>query len=136
MNAFSRTLFAASALAIFAGSGALAQDLSAGERAFRESCAACHGISSRGNGELAPFLTILPSDLTTLARDNGGAYPALQIYRVIDGREVVNAHGARAMPIWGARFSTDAIYGPYTGETAIQARILELVYYLETLQRD
>jgi len=129
-------LIGAAALAGITGSDAAAQDFSAGERSFREACAACHGISGRGNGELAPYLTIAPTDLTTLAKDNGGAYPALEIYRIVDGREVVNAHGARAMPVWGARFSTEATYGPYTGETAVQARILELVYYLESLQRD
>lgn len=115
---------------------ARAQDLEVGQQTFRQACASCHGVAGYGNGELAPFLTLAPTDLTTLARDNGGAYPALDVYRVIDGRELVNAHGARAMPVWGALFSTESTYGPYTGETAVQARVLELVYFIESLQRD
>ena len=116
---------------------ALAQDhLGEGGEAFRQACAACHGATGHGNGELAAFLTVRPSDLTTLARDNGGAFPARDVYRIIDGRDLVDAHGARAMPVWGAQFSTDAAYGPYAGEAAVQARILEIVYYLQGLQHD
>jgi hypothetical protein len=40
---------------------------------FSEYCAACHGVSAKGNGLAATALRISPADLTTLALQNGGS---------------------------------------------------------------
>ena len=83
-----------------------------GSDEFRISCASCHGIGGKGDGDMAKFLTIKPTDLTMLSKNNGGqypdivagAYPFRRVFEVIDGRAVVDGHGARAMPVWGNRY--------------------------------
>jgi hypothetical protein len=57
---------------------------------------------------------------------------------VIDGREVVKAHGTRDMPIWGKHYSANAAprYDDYAynPEAAARGRILLLMDYLYRLQ--
>jgi mono/diheme cytochrome c family protein len=48
-----------------------------GSEEFQVSCAACHGPEGRGNGSMAGYLTVEPSDLTQLARNNDGRFPFL-----------------------------------------------------------
>lgn len=120
-----------------------------GSDEYRVSCLSCHGVGGRGDGPLAQYLTVQPSDLTTLSRDNGGQYPNLKagafpflsVYQVIDGRADVGAHGERAMPVWGNRYMMDqpsmVVDGSYAGiyEKAVRGRILELVYYIQSIQQ-
>jgi hypothetical protein len=42
------------------------------------------------------------------------------------------------MPIWGARYKAEqgGKYGPYGGEMAVRARVLELVFYVQSLQEN
>ena len=86
---------------------------------------------------MVKFLTIKPADLTVLTRNNQGGFPFLKVFQTIDGRQVVSGHGDRPMPIWGDRYIAQSKlkYGPYGGETAARARILELVYYVQQMQR-
>jgi mono/diheme cytochrome c family protein len=46
-----------------------------GSEMYREYCAACHGVSGKGNGPAAPALKTTPTDLTQLAARNGGVFP-------------------------------------------------------------
>lgn len=60
-------------------------------------CASCHGADARGgsteiDGDVA-------SDLTVLARNNGGVYPAAYVMSTIDGYAREQTHGV--MPIFG-----------------------------------
>jgi hypothetical protein len=73
-----------------------------------------------------------PSDLTTIARRNGGKYPAEMVFRTIDGRNAVLGHGGQGMPVWG-----DAFLRAQGGATpeVIRARVEALVNYLETIQQ-
>ncbi len=108
-----------------------------GSNEYRVSCASCHGIGGKGDGNMAQFLTPKPSNLTMLAKKAGdGVYPFLRVFQVVDGRSEVSGHGDRAMPVWGDRYSLEAAkkYGPFGGETATRARVLELVYYLQSIQ--
>ena len=59
------------------------------------------------------------------------------VFQVIDGRALVSGHGARDMPVWGNRYQEDIgnTYGPYGGEQAVRARVLELVYYIQSIQK-
>jgi mono/diheme cytochrome c family protein len=43
-----------------------------GKQTFLEYCAACHGVSAKGDGPAASALKIPPEDLTTLAAHNKG----------------------------------------------------------------
>ena len=139
---------AAIALTLFlASSAAVAEDDVIGADEYRISCMSCHGVGGRGDGPLAQFLTVKPTDLTSLSKNNGGQYPNLKagqypflsVYQVIDGRADVAVHGERAMPIWGARYLADQPGGvsSYGGEheKAVRGRILELVYYIQSIQQ-
>ncbi len=105
---------------------------------YRASCQVCHGAGGVGDGPFVRFLTVKPIDLTQLAKKNDGKFPLLKVFQTIDGRADVPAHGARTMPIWGQRYAAEAgeKYGPYGGEAAIRARILELAYYIQSLQKE
>jgi mono/diheme cytochrome c family protein len=139
-------LLAALGLAI-AAAPVQAEEETIGSDEYRTSCLSCHGVGGRGNGPLAKFLTVQPTDLTTLARNNGGQYPDLKagafpffhVYQVIDGRAEVAAHGERAMPVWGSRYRADLpnVESAYGGdyEKMIRGRILELVYYVQSIQQ-
>ncbi|MBI3796306.1 MAG: cytochrome c [Deltaproteobacteria bacterium] len=114
----------------------LAQDdavLANGKQEYHSNCATCHGVAAKGDGPMAELLTRKPANLTQLSRKNGGEFPFWKVYHIIDGREEVMAHGVRNMPIWGARFSSEAGEGPGT-ESSVLGRILGLVYYLQSIQ--
>lgn len=132
---------------LFVISEAAAEEDLIGASEYRVSCLSCHGVGGKGNGPMAKFLTIKPSDLTQLANTNGGQYPELKagrypftkVFQVIDGRTVVSGHGDRAMPVWGSRYLAEesGAYGPYLGayEQTVRGRILELVYYIQSIQQ-
>jgi mono/diheme cytochrome c family protein len=130
-----------------AGMGsATAEEELIGSEEYRISCLSCHGVGGKGDGPMAQFLTVKPSDLTVLARNNGGQYPDIKagkypfqrVFQIIDGRTLVSGHGDRAMPVWGNRYQMDVgeKYGPMGGEKAVRGRILELVYYIQMIQTD
>ena len=43
-----------------------------GKQEFELHCAVCHGLDAKGNGFLGASLKIVPPDLTSLAKNNGG----------------------------------------------------------------
>lgn len=123
-------------------SGAFAEEDLIGSDEYAAACLSCHGVGGRGDGPMAEFLTVEPTDLTTISKENDGVFPLLEVFQVIDGRTVVGAHGVREtegweMPVWGARYKAQAgsKYGPYGSEAAVRARILELVYYIQSIQQ-
>ena len=76
-----------------------------GEDLFRFYCATCHGRDGKGDGPVASALNRRPSDLTTIAKRNGGEYPTDRIERFVAGdREATLAHGSAEMPVWGPIF--------------------------------
>jgi mono/diheme cytochrome c family protein len=105
----------------------------AGRPAYEQNCAVCHGREGKGDGGAVNLLTVKPADLTQLSKKNNGTFPFWQIYRVIDGREENKAHGTRDMPIWGQEFRMQA-GSSSMAESQVRGRILELVYYLESIQ--
>jgi len=121
-----------------APSAALAQDKSNfGKEEFESKCASCHGQTGKGDGPLSRMFATKPTDLTTMMKRNGGVFPAQQAYEVIDGRQAVEAHGPRAMPVWGRDYRANApdLESYYDLRTTIaQAKILALVDYLFRLQ--
>jgi mono/diheme cytochrome c family protein len=113
-----------------------AQGQTLGKQEFVRNCASCHGAGGRGNGPLAKFMTVGPADLTELTARNDGEFPLYTVVQIIDGRDMKDAHGSRAMPIWGDRFNVEAgeTFGAYGAEVNIRARILELIHYIRSLQ--
>ena len=111
-----------------------------GAEEFAERCAVCHGDGAKGDGPLAGFLNFETADLTVLSRENGGEFPFDRVYRIIDGRTEVAAHGPRKMPIWGYeyRLEADELTDPsgrsLRREAFVIGRILSLIRYLESIQ--
>ena len=79
-----------------------------GELEYQNHCAVCHGVDAKGQGIMAKYLNLKPTDLTQLSKRYAGKFPFWQIYRTIDGREEVRGHGVREMPVWGPRFRSEA----------------------------
>ncbi len=133
-------LMLAGAAVLALSSIALAEQDSIGMLEFQKQCAACHGMDGKGTGPFLEFLKQTPSDLTMLSKKNEGVFPYKQVYQWIEDPQRVRAHGTSEMPIWGDRYNSEVIekYGPYdTGIGAakeVQARILELVFFLATIQ--
>ncbi len=123
------------------GSAAFTQ--SAGEIEFMNGCAACHGESGMGDGNIARLMSVEVPDLTTLSQKNDGEFPMLEVIHVIDGRTGVRGHGSDlpgwvgGMPIWGDRFEAAAtqVAGDYGAELIVRGRILSLANYLESIQK-
>jgi mono/diheme cytochrome c family protein len=108
-----------------------AQTHYSGAELFTTYCASCHGTSGRGDGPVGEHLKVLPADLTQIAKRNGGTFPSGQIHRIIDGRQLVKAHGDSQMPVWGDAFSRTA---KDADKDAVKRRIEALVTYLEKIQ--
>lgn len=118
------------------GDPALGNDRERAANEYRISCQACHGPRGKGNGPMARHLATKPTDLTLLEQENNYEFPFLKVFQTIDGRAMIPAHGTREMPVWGRRYVEDIgeTYGPYGGEAAVRARLLELVRHVQSLQ--
>jgi len=114
-----------------------------GKMEYMSNCASCHGKDAKGGGPVAAVLSIKPSDLTMISKQFSGKFPEDHIYKVIDGRDMINPHGDTDMPVWGDRYMSmaqkeaDRIAFPFYEQDA-QAlafgRITSLVDYLESIQ--
>lgn len=117
--------------------GASAQS-TAGMEEFLQSCASCHGLTGQGNGPVSEYMNVEVPDLTRLTLDNDGAFPMLEVIRIIDGRNGVRGHGSD-MPVWGSRYidayaSQTAHYGAEMADMLVRGRILALASHLEAIQ--
>ena len=101
-----------------------------GKEMFKSYCAVCHGVEGKGNGPAASAMKTPPIDLTTLAKNAGGKYPAPHVAAVIKGQALTPSHGNQEMPVWGPLFSS--ISQGHEGQ--VQQRITNLVNYIEGLQ--
>ncbi len=116
----------------------------AGKLEYQAHCAVCHGSTGQGNGPFSQALKSSVPSLATLAERNGGVFPVVRVYGMIDGREQVAGHGPSDMPIWGDRYSSQIGQGPFvegmyedirgSREALIRTRILLLTEYISRLQ--
>lgn len=138
---FGGVLSAVLSIALVNGVGA-AEKAASGKNEFRNSCSLCHGTDGKGGGAIMDLLKTAPPDLTMIAKKNGGKFPFDRVAAMIDGRELVKAHGDRDMPAWGNRYSMDKVkaaeyYGdmPYKDtEMYVKNRIKALTDYLVSIQ--
>lgn len=101
----------------------------AGRDSFELYCAPCHGTSGRGDGRVVPALRTRPSDLTTLARRSGGAFPRDSVRGFVEGTgRPLAAHGTTEMPVWGPMFRA------FESDARVRERIANLVTYIESIQ--
>jgi mono/diheme cytochrome c family protein len=116
---YSRYLMVAGVLGALTTLG-FAQGEDVGRTEYVSNCGSCHGSSGKGDGPVAGALRTLPPDLTLLAKNNGGVFPAVVLHQIIDGRRTLRAHGNYEMPVWGGSISRE--------------RILAITDYLRNMQ--
>jgi len=106
-----------------------------GRQEYMNYCASCHGVTAKGDGEVAQFLNVGTPSLTTLAAQNDGEFPLLKVIHIIDGRTGLGPHGT-LMPVWGDRFKakSENAMGAYGAEVAVRGQILSLATYLASIQ--
>ncbi len=140
-----KAMVAAAVVVCMSGGGLGAQEMPkeiiiSAEADFMTYCAVCHGRTGIGDGPVAKDLVTNPSDLTQLAKANGGTFPEDRVQKVIDGREELMGHGTRDMPIWGNWFKfiarTQDAEGAdeITSEIIVSLRIQGMIEYLKTIQ--
>ena len=105
-----------------------------GAELFERFCASCHGVSGRGDGPVASGLRTTVPDLTAIAR-RYGEFPAARIRETIDGRGLIDAHGSRAMPVWGYEFWMEE-GADVVAEREMRDVITRLVEHIRSLQTD
>jgi mono/diheme cytochrome c family protein len=107
-----------------------------GKREYALHCAVCHGLAGKGDGPYNQTRT-RPTDLTVLTKANRGVFPSQRVWEVIDGRQEIEAHGTRDMPIWGSYYgaidSADRS-SSYNPEPYVRTRIKALIDYIYRLQ--
>jgi mono/diheme cytochrome c family protein len=104
--------------------------LSSGPEMYATYCAVCHSNDGKGGGPAAEALKVPPTDLTTLARKNGGKYPSDHVMNAIQGDLRLPAHGSKEMPVWGKLF-----WHMSQGHSSeVQLRVTNLNKYIESLQ--
>ena len=115
-----------------------ATSVDVGKYEYDGHCAICHGLSgtAQEEGAYSSLLSKTIPNLTTLSKNNGGVFPFARVYQTIDGREQVQAHGTREMPVWGREFTAmGANISPYYDPEAFaRAKILALTEYVYRLQ--
>lgn len=111
-----------------------ADPIASGRDAYMTYCGSCHGQEGKGDGPVADVMTVQPADLTQIRAEHEGSFPVDSIYAYIDGRADVQAHGTRAMPVWGN------VWGEVDGDPVpreeVDRRIRELVEYIRSIQEE
>jgi mono/diheme cytochrome c family protein len=130
------TLLAASSAAVYAQTKEIkivpVQTTTAqkGDDLYREFCAVCHGVDGKGYGPAAEALKTRPSDLTLITRhSNNDKFPTIKIMRIVNGDDVVAAHGTKDMPTWGEAFKSIS-----ATPTFAEMRVRALVDYIQRIQ--
>jgi mono/diheme cytochrome c family protein len=129
LSALIATMLAAAEQPVIKRVTARTIDSVAGVDLFREYCAVCHGSDARGAGPAAAALKPAPKDLTQISRRHNGKFPELHVQRVINGEDVVVAHGTRDMPIWGQLLRSTS-----STKDVATIKVYNLVKYLEEIQ--
>lgn len=110
------------------------EQLALGREGYEQYCHSCHGDEAKGDGPSVPLLDTQPPDLTQLDIRFNGVFPEDTIRKMVDGREVLPAHGTREMPIWGNVW-TD-VDGDPEQEAEVNRRIDALIFYLKSIQAE
>lgn len=99
-----------------------------GVEMYKAYCAACHGEDGKGNGPAAPAMKTRPTDLTRLAANNDGKFPAKDVEDVLRFGSPLAAHGSRDMPVWGPALRA------MDDEGMVVVRMANLLKHLQSLQ--
>jgi mono/diheme cytochrome c family protein len=119
-----------------------------GQQLYQQYCANCHGAGGKGDGPDGAKLDPKPTDLTLLAKNNGGKFPFYETMLSIEGRAPtaqdqdtslpgnVKAHGSNAMPVWGKVFSRDELSKGTSLDLQLQTTgmIMMITEYIQSIQ--
>ena len=124
-------------IAIFVSAAGLAGCVEAprdGADLYRANCARCHGADARGGGPDAPDMPVAPSDLTALAAQNGGVFPADAVIAQVYG--YTGRHQMGGMPEFGPLLEgRQVLWTTAEGDQVpTPEKLVVLTRYLETLQ--
>lgn len=126
-------LVAACGLLARATAAGAAEAESASKAMYQRYCGACHGPEGKGDGIAGTFMRPKPTDLTALAREQGGEFPFQHVMEIIDGRRTVRAHGDPVMPVWGEVLRDQATWD-LNRRAEVQGKLLLITDYLRTIQ--
>jgi mono/diheme cytochrome c family protein len=113
---------------------AVAADDDPNKAAYLQYCGACHGPGGKGDGVASSFMRPPPTDLTQIAKKNGGDFPVMRVMETIDGRNTVRAHGDPQMPVWGEIFAAQASRSE-TKRAEIQGKIMAITEHIRSIQQ-
>jgi mono/diheme cytochrome c family protein len=100
---------------------------------FAENCSSCHG--DNGRGLTRADLPVTPRDLTLLARENGGTFPAARALSYVYG-DPEGGHLARVMPQFSGVLADDLVPLEVDGVlTPTPRALVGVLAYLESIQR-
>lgn len=100
-----------------------------GKEFYLTHCLGCHGPDGKGGAEVAEGVVV--TDLTTIMTRRGDdKFPVLEIARMIDGRNRIEAHGTTTMPIWGEVFTS----GELMDEQQVEGKLEDIIAYLISIQ--
>lgn len=103
-----------------------------GRAMYLRYCGACHGSGAKGDGVAATVMRPKPSDLTRIAKRQGG-FDAPRITAFVDGTKELRAHGSKDMPVWGEILHDDS--GSIAGsKNAAQSKLMLITEHLRTIQ--
>jgi len=119
-----------------------------GQKLYTKYCASCHGATGKGDGPQAASTTPKASDLTLIAKRNGGKFPFYEVMMLINGRSpdsqqsnaslpgLPKAHGDPSMPVWGEVFSREELSKGTSLDLQLQAtgKIMMITEYLQSIQ--
>ncbi len=105
-------------------------DSSSGVVMYKSYCAVCHGTMGKGDGPAASALKVAPGDLTRMARNNGGKFPELRVFGILEGTVSLPSHGSREMPMWGDLFRSLS----RSDNSSPHLRVRNLTEYVRSIQ--
>ena len=119
-----------------------------GQQLYTKYCASCHGADGKGNGVSGAELDPKPSDLTQIAKHNGGKFPFYETMLSIEGRSPTGqnedtslpgnakAHGSASMPAWGEVFSRQELAKGTSLDLQLQTtgKIMMITEYIQSIQ--
>ena len=110
------------------------QLLQEGKRTYDRACSSCHGLDARGDGPVAPSLKVRPTNLTLLAKRNGGVFPRERVTAIVTGDIPLAAHGTREMPVWRMRFAPTSSGAAAAAALRTRRWLDGMIDYLESIQ--
>jgi mono/diheme cytochrome c family protein len=108
-----------------------------GKQDYEKYCTDCHGSGGRGNGPALQAIPMNPppSDLTQLAKKNGGKFPFDEVVDIIDGRKNIPSHERLQMPFLGTTLQKPGQEFTPESDAAVKKRIDAMARYVETFQQ-